>query len=73
MSADARPPGADDADRDALDWSSPRWREADAPTDGEERGRRFRNDAAPRQRGAIDAEDSVGSKDEGATEPPASG
>ena len=42
-----------------FDWGSPRWREPEAGSAQDEGRRRFRGDAAPRQRGAIDAESSI--------------
>ena len=57
-------PGGDEAPSDEptgtdFRWDSPRWREADPQQTDAERGRRFRDDRAPRQRGAIDAGGSV--------------
>lgn len=38
-----------------FDWDEPRWRDPDDEPSGEkERERRFRDAAAPRQRGALD-------------------
>lgn len=48
-----------------FDWSSPRWREtseADEASDADQRRRRFRDQGAPAQRGAIDAKDSIPSR-----------
>ena len=46
-----------------FDWESPRWRDREEATNEDERGRRFRGDRAPLQRGAIDAAESVRSGD----------
>lgn len=44
-----------------VDWETPRWREVDHAKRGDvERGHRFRNDASPSERGAIDRDGSVG-------------
>lgn len=61
-------PGGDDRPADDrglppttdIDWQSPRWRQGDEIQRDVERGRRFRGDAAPNQRGAVDAGRSVG-------------
>ncbi|NJD29606.1 MAG: hypothetical protein FIA92_15115 [Chloroflexi bacterium] len=47
------------AEEAGFDFGSPRWREPE--TEDVQRGkqRRFRNDAAPNQRGSIDAAGSV--------------
>lgn len=60
MSLDDRSPNGADAPASVdFDWASPRWREADDAQGDVERARRFRGDGAPRQRGAIDEDDSV--------------
>jgi hypothetical protein len=52
----ASDPTKDDA---GFDFRSPRWREPGSEDVQHGKQRRFRNDAAPDQRGSIDAADSV--------------
>lgn len=64
-------PPEDDAPR--FDGDSPRWRDGgDSPGDVE-RDRRFRGQASPRQRGAIDAERSVSGSAPSPEPPPEEG
>ncbi len=67
----------DESTRDApaeFDWASPRWRETAHDPSKVGRDDLFRDDAAPRQRGAIDQDGSVpgtsGSSTSGTTPPP---
>jgi hypothetical protein len=74
VTEDGSPKREGQAEPTDFDWTSPRWRDEDDASDEDERRRRFRGDQAPRQRGAIDAADSVPSKDdeESRAEPPTS-
>ena len=59
MTDDRSPRRPDQSDPTDFDWDSPRWREDAAGSDADERRRRFRDEPAPKQRGAIDAERSI--------------
>ncbi len=48
-----------------FDWQSPRWRDSDEQQRDTEHEHRFRDDVAPKQRGAIDRDRSVGEKRRG--------
>jgi hypothetical protein len=53
-----------------FDWLLPRWREPDDAQADIERDRRFHDEAAPGQTGAIDGDRSIPSqRDDGATDP----
>ncbi len=56
------PPREARSEEHGFDFTSPRWREQDRADAEPGRQRRFRNDLAPRQRGSIDAADSVPAK-----------
>jgi hypothetical protein len=60
MTRRPRPDRDELAPPDSIDFSAPRWRGADGQDSLRPgKSRRFRNDSAPEQAGALDAEDSV--------------
>lgn len=53
-------PGQEEPDEATLGWEGPRWRQPEAAAQGVvELERRFRNTAAPRQRGVINGDEAI--------------